>query len=45
MVALVKRRAKQNPGGFVLIEADESDALVRGSTEAHRNIRRYSEDA
>ena len=34
VAALAKRRAKQDPGGFVLIEADESDALLQGHTDA-----------
>jgi EAL domain-containing protein (putative c-di-GMP-specific phosphodiesterase class I)/GGDEF domain-containing protein len=34
VAALAKRRAKQEPSGFVLIDADESDALLRGRVDA-----------
>ncbi|WP_345812612.1 EAL domain-containing protein [Paraburkholderia sp. PREW-6R] len=34
VAALAKRRAKQEPGGFVLIGADECVALLRGQNDA-----------
>ena len=34
VAALAKRRAKHEPSGFVLIDADESVALLRGQAEA-----------
>ncbi|SIT35127.1 Diguanylate cyclase/phosphodiesterase [Paraburkholderia ribeironis] len=33
VAALAKRRAKHEPSGFVLIDADESAALLRGQTD------------
>ncbi len=36
VAAVAKRRAKHDASGFVLIDADESAALLRGHTEAHR---------
>ena len=35
VAAVAKRRAKHEASGFVLIEADESTALLRGQIEAH----------
>ncbi|SDF80717.1 EAL domain-containing protein [Paraburkholderia phenazinium] len=35
VAAVAKRRAKHETSGFVLIEADESAALLRGQVEAH----------
>jgi EAL domain-containing protein (putative c-di-GMP-specific phosphodiesterase class I)/GGDEF domain-containing protein len=34
VAALAKRRAKQDPSGFVLIDESESDALLRGRADA-----------
>jgi hypothetical protein len=34
VAALAKRRAKLEPSGFVLIDAEESVALLRGQSEA-----------
>jgi diguanylate cyclase (GGDEF)-like protein len=34
VAALAKRRAKQDPSGFVLIDESESDALLRGRIDA-----------
>ena len=36
VAAVAKRRAKHDESGFVLIDAHESAALLRGHTEAHR---------
>ncbi|MGF6753067.1 EAL domain-containing protein [Paraburkholderia sp. GAS42] len=34
VAALAKRRAKQEPSGFVLIDSDESEALLRGRIDS-----------
>jgi diguanylate cyclase (GGDEF)-like protein len=44
MAALAKRRAKLDQSGFVLIEVNESNSLLRRRIEAHRDIRHHSGD-
>ncbi|MGA7777068.1 MAG: phosphodiesterase [Paraburkholderia sp.] len=39
VAAVAKRRAKQDATGFVLIDAKESAALLRGQAEAHHHTR------
>ena len=39
VAAVAKRRAKKDATGFVLIDAEESAALLRGQAEAHHDAR------